>query len=98
YREEVGAEGFVEAPVGTGPFMFKEWDKGDHISYVANPNYWREGYPKVAEVVVKFMPESATRVAAIQTGEIDIAPRLTSDDISDLLGAPGVTIARYAVN
>jgi peptide/nickel transport system substrate-binding protein len=94
----VSKEEFAEHPIGTGPFMFEEWVKSDHLTVVANPNYWREGYPKLAEVVFKFMPESATRVAAVQTGEIDIAPRLTSDEIGDLIGAPGVTVVRYPVN
>jgi peptide/nickel transport system substrate-binding protein len=95
---EMGKEAFAQSPIGTGPFMFKEWIKGDHLTVVANPNYWREGYPKVAEIVFKFMPEAATRVAAVQTGEIDIAPRLTSEDAQGLLGVSGVTIIRYPVN
>lgn len=98
YYEEVGATGFAEKPVGTGPFMLEEWVKGDHITVVANPNYWRAGYPKLAEVIFKFMPESATRIAAIQTGEIDLSPRLTSEDAQGLLGAEGVTLVRYPVN
>jgi peptide/nickel transport system substrate-binding protein len=95
---EMGKEAFAQSPIGTGPFMFKEWTKGDHLTVVANPNYWREGYPKVAEIVFKFMSEAATRVAAVQTGEIDVAPRLTSEDAQGLLGVPGVQIVRYPVN
>jgi peptide/nickel transport system substrate-binding protein len=94
----VTAEEFAAAPIGTGPFMLEDWVQADHLSVVANPNYWREGYPKLERVVFRFLPESATRIAAVQTGEIDIAPRLTSDDVKPLLGAPGVTIIRYPVN
>jgi peptide/nickel transport system substrate-binding protein len=97
YYNEVGAAGFAENPVGTGPFMLDEWVKGDSITVVANPNYWREGYPKLEKVIFKFMSESATRIAAVQTGEIDIAPRLTSEDAAGLLGAPDVTLIRYPV-
>jgi peptide/nickel transport system substrate-binding protein len=98
YHAEVGKEGFAEAPVGTGPFMFQEWIKGDHLTVVANPNYWREGYPKVAEVVFKFMTESATRVAAVQTGEIDIAPRLSAEEADSLRDMEGVTVVNYPVD
>lgn len=98
YYEEVGATGFAEAPVGTGPFMLDEWIKGDSLTVVANPTYWRVGYPKLERVIFKFMPESATRIAAIQTGEIDISPRLTTEDATSLLGADDVTIIRYPVN
>ncbi len=95
YYNEVGEQGFVEHPIGTGPFMLVEWVKGDHITMRANPNYWREGAPRIAEVVFRSIPESATRVAAIQTGEIDIATRLTAEEAKSLLGAPNVQIIRY---
>jgi peptide/nickel transport system substrate-binding protein len=88
-------EEFAEHPIGTGPFMFEEWVKGDHLTVVANPNYWRAGYPKLAKVVFKFMPEAATRVAAIQAGEIDISPRLSSELAQGLLGESGVQILKY---
>jgi len=95
---EMGREAFAQRPIGTGPFVFKEWIKGDHLTVVANPNYWREGYPKVAEVVFRFMPESATRVAAIQAGEIDIAPRLTADEADLLAGYDDLTVIDYPVD
>lgn len=95
---EMGKEKFAQAPIGTGPFVFKEWIKGDHLTVTANPNYWRKGYPKVAEVVFKFLAEPATRVAAIQAGEIDIAPRLTKDDADQLAGNDKVGVLTYPVD
>jgi peptide/nickel transport system substrate-binding protein len=98
YWEEVGGdEGFGEAPVGTGPFVFEEWVKGDHITYKANPNYWQEGLPKVETLIFRPIPESTTRVAAIQTDEIDIVGRLSSEEAQSLLGAEGVTVIKYPV-
>jgi peptide/nickel transport system substrate-binding protein len=95
YYEEVGEEGFIEQPIGTGPFMFVEWVKGDHITMEANPNYWREGLPKVQNLVFRPIPESATRVAAIQTGEVDVVGRLSSEEAQSLLGVPNVKVIRY---
>ena len=95
YYEEVGEEGFVEQPIGTGPFMFVEWVKGDHITMEANPNYWREGLPKVQNLIFRPIPESATRVAAIQTGEVDVVGRLSSEEAQSLLGVPDVKVIRY---
>jgi peptide/nickel transport system substrate-binding protein len=95
YYEEVGEEGFGENPVGTGPFMFVEWVKGDHITMEANPNYWREGLPKVQTLIFRPIPESATRVAAIQTGEVDVVGRLSSEEAQSLLGVPNVKVIRY---
>jgi peptide/nickel transport system substrate-binding protein len=97
YVEEVGESGFAENPVGTGPFMFEEWAKGDHITYKANPDYWREGLPKIETLIFRPIPESATRTAAIQTGEVDIVGRLSSDEAQSLLGVPDVKVIRYPV-
>jgi len=97
YMEEVGVDGFLEHPIGTGPFMFEEWVKGDHITYKANPNYWLEGYPKVETLIFRPIPESATRVAAIQTDEIDIIGRLSAEEATSLLGVEGVQVISYPV-
>ncbi len=97
YIAEVGVDGFQEHPIGTGPFMFVEWVKGDHITYEANPNYWREGMPKVETLIFRFIPESSTRAAAIQTDEIDIVQRLSAEEAQQLLGEPGVRVIKYPV-
>jgi peptide/nickel transport system substrate-binding protein len=97
YMAEVGVDGFQEHPIGTGPFMFVEWVKGDHITYKANPNYWREGMPKVETLIFRPIPESATRVAAIQTDEIDVVQRLSAEEAQGLLGAAGVRVIKYPV-
>ncbi|MGD9145568.1 MAG: ABC transporter substrate-binding protein [Anaerolineae bacterium] len=97
YYEEVGEEGFNEFPVGAGPFKFVEWVKGDHITLEANPDYWDEGMPNVQNLVFRPIPESSTRVAAVQTGEIDVVQRLTSEEAQSLLGAPDVKVIRYPV-
>ena len=95
YYQEVGAEGFAEHPVGTGPFMFEEQVRGDHVTMVANPNYWRENVPSLAKVTFKPIPDSATRVAALQTGQIDLAQRLTSEEAERLKENPEIEIVTY---
>jgi peptide/nickel transport system substrate-binding protein len=97
YFQEVGQEGFDEHPMGTGPFMFVEWVKGDRIVMKANPDYWQEGVPKIENLIFRPIPESATRVAAIQTGEVDIVTRLSSEEAKSLLGVPNVTVIKYPV-
>ena len=98
YLAEVGEDGFAQHPVGTGPFQFVEWLKGDRIVYEANPNYWQEGYPMVQSLIFRPIPESATRVAAIQTGEVDIVTRLSSEEAQTLEGAPDVKVINYPVD
>jgi len=60
------------APIGTGPFVFKEWVRGSHILYERNPNYWDKPKPYVDRLIVKFIPDAAARTAAFETGEVDI--------------------------
>lgn len=63
---------YNKAPkVTLGPFQFKEWKSGDHITVVANPNYWR-GAPKAAEIVFKIIPDQNSLLAAMQSGEINV--------------------------
>jgi peptide/nickel transport system substrate-binding protein len=97
YVEQVGDVEFGNKPVGTGPYAFVEQVTGSHITYKANPNYWREGYPKIENIIFRPIPESATRVAAIQTGEVDIVGRLSAEEAQSLLGASGVQVIRYPV-
>jgi peptide/nickel transport system substrate-binding protein len=97
YMKKVGVDGFQQAPVGTGPFQFVEWVKGDHITYKANPNYWREGQPKIENLIFRPIPESATRVAALQTDEIDIVQRLSAEEAQALLGVESIRVIKYPV-
>ncbi len=61
-------------PVGSGPFVMKRWRKGQEVVYEANPNAWRK--PKVQTAVVKFIPESTTRVSALISGDVDVIDNL----------------------
>jgi len=95
YIAEVGIDEFANNPVGTGPFRFVERIPGDRIVYEANPDYWQAGKPGVANVTFRIIPDVATRVAAIQTGEVDIVNRLTVDDAAILQGASSVDVITY---
>lgn len=59
-------------PVGTGPFRFVRWLKDERIELEANEQHWR-GAPRIKRLVFKPIPDDAVRVAALQTGEVDIA-------------------------
>ena len=98
YYNEVGLTGFGQAPIGTGPFMLTEWVQGDKIVLDRNPNYWREGFPKLDRLIFRPITESSTRVAAIQTGEVDIVSRLSPDEAASLAGVPGVNVIEYPTN
>lgn len=60
------------APIGTGPYVFKEWVRGSHILYERNPNYWDKPKPYIDKLVVKIIPDAATRTIALETGALDL--------------------------
>ena len=57
-------------PVGTGPFKFVEWKKGQYIRLDKNEDYWKEGYPLLDRVVARVIPDASTRTAAMENGEV----------------------------
>ncbi|MCG8710276.1 ABC transporter substrate-binding protein [Brenneria sp. 4F2] len=60
------------APIGTGPFVFKQWVRGSHIIYQRNPNYWDRPKPYIDQLIVKFIPDAASRTIAFETGALDL--------------------------
>ncbi|ANF95987.1 ABC transporter substrate-binding protein [Paenibacillus bovis] len=81
-------ENFKSNPVGTGPFVFKEWKRSDSITLDKNPNYWQQGLPKVDQVIVRSIPDNTARFNALQNGEIDLMEDLSPDDLATLESNP----------
>jgi peptide/nickel transport system substrate-binding protein len=68
---------FYKHPVGTGPFMMKEFAKGSHITFARNPNYWEAGKPYLDSVRFNFVSDSNTRILALRAGDahvMDVVP------------------------
>jgi peptide/nickel transport system substrate-binding protein len=59
-------------PVGTGPFVFKEWVPNSHFTATANPHYWRPGLPHLEQITFKPIIDSQARAEALKSGTIDI--------------------------
>ena len=75
-------------PVGTGPFIVKEWIRGTIIRMVANPHYWR-GPPKLAEVDYKIIPDENTILTQLRTHEADMeynAPAVQTPSFKEIQG------------
>ena len=62
---------FIENPVGTGPYKWREFVSGDHITLDAFAEYW-DGPPKIPTLVYKILPDANTQVAQLRTGEVDM--------------------------
>lgn len=70
-------------PVGTGPYEFVEYKKGQYTKYKAFKDYWG-GTPKCDTLTIKPIPDVSTRYTALETGEIDIATGLTVNEVSKI--------------
>ena len=79
-----GDEAASLKPIGTGPFILSSWVKGEHVTFKANPNYYLPDVPKVETLVWRAIPEAAARVAALQTGQVDIALRIPPHQVAAL--------------
>jgi|TARA_Y100000815_G_scaffold275270_1_gene312607 peptide/nickel transport system substrate-binding protein len=81
-----------EAPVGTGPFKFAEWKRGDYIRLEANKDYWQEGKPYLDEVFAKAIPQAASRLQALKAGEVDFIPGyyVSASDYGLVRNTPGL--------
>jgi peptide/nickel transport system substrate-binding protein len=81
-------EAFERAPVGTGPYRVKEFRLDQRLVLEAHGDYFA-GAPNVREIVLTVMPEPATRLAALQSGEIDIMTDATVDQARVIRGLRG---------
>ena len=80
YFDKVGMEGFRKEPVGTGPITFVEWKKDERLVFEANKRYWRTPLP-YDRVIYKPYPETAARIAALLTGEVDFITAVPPDQV-----------------
>jgi peptide/nickel transport system substrate-binding protein len=68
-----GSDTLDKVMVGTGPFMFKEWVTGDHLTLVRNPHWWGGGgRPYLNEIRVKFDPDPNAELNELRTNAIDM--------------------------
>ena len=87
--------------IGTGPFKFKEWKRGQWVELVRNPDYFVKGRPYLDGVRYTVIVERGTRVAALQANQIDVAyPGETTLSIHEQLKAavPGMVFTETASN
>ncbi|MCR2800394.1 MULTISPECIES: ABC transporter substrate-binding protein [unclassified Microbacterium] len=86
YMEEVGPEQFAKSPIGTGPFVFVSDNPGRGIILERNEDYFGE-VAKVERLVIKVIPETASRIAALQSGEAHIIGNVPADLAATLFGS-----------
>jgi peptide/nickel transport system substrate-binding protein len=85
---DINTAAYNVKPIGTGPFIFQEWQRGTIIRMTANPHYWR-GAPKLKEVDYKIIPDETTILTQLRTHEADMefnAPASQTPSFKDITG------------
>lgn len=83
YYEQVGADLPKRKPLGTGPWVAQNWVPGDRYELTANKGYWR-GAPKVDRLIIRQIPEAATRISALISGEVHVIEEVPVDVIAEI--------------
>jgi len=91
---------FNVKPVGTGPFKFAEWRRGQYIHLTRNEHYWKPGLPGMDGIYYRICPTPEQRLVAMETGAVDVA---MADDIdtvvaSRLINNPDIVTRTDAYN
>ena len=79
-------------PIGTGPFKFVEWQPGVQSRFVKNPDYFISGKPYVDELECLSIPDSSSRLEALQAGDIDAMISVEFSQAKALQGSPSVKL------
>ena len=101
FVETNGVNALEQSPVGTGPFKFVEWVIGSHVTLVRNDEYWGT-VPSFENLTIRFITDDTARMVALETGEIDIASEIQTEDIQravagEVEGVIGYTTPSYKV-
>ncbi len=89
---ETDKDALQQAPVGTGPFRFAEWQPNAFIRLERFDGYRTEGQPALDGVRFQFVPEAATRQVGLLSGEYHLLPGIDPATALQLQGQPGVTL------
>ncbi len=84
-----------ENPVGTGPYMFESWERGQQITAVRNADYWGDA-PSIDAFTVRFIPDKQTSLAALQAGEVDLVLDILPEQVPLVPQALSVPATEYS--
>ncbi|MCF7946159.1 MAG: ABC transporter substrate-binding protein [Spirochaetia bacterium] len=92
--------------VGTGPYMLDEWVADNSMTLVRNPDYFEEGLPMAEKVVFRVIPEEASLLAGVKSGELNIATindgatirQAKNDKNVVVMNKPGMNVRVFSFN
>ena len=88
---ELGPEGFAVNPVGSGPYRFREWERGSRIVFEKNYDHWLAPDSNVDVIEFRIVPDISSRAIGLETGELDFVMRTDPIDAARLDALPNIT-------
>lgn len=85
---------FNKNPIGSGPYVFKEWTLGDSVTFEAFADYF-EGAPAIKDMTWKIIPEGSSRTIALEAGEVDMVVEVESMDAARLDESEDITLLKH---
>lgn len=97
--KDLNTDAYNQTPLGTGPFVVKEFKRGQYVTIDRNPDYWRrddkgQPLPYLDRIVFKILPDSNTLVTQIRSGEVQFAYAVPYSQAKQLEGAKGIEIIK----
>lgn len=97
---------FMNAPVGTGPYIFKTRVRGTSVTLIANPHYWRAGQPAADNLTYKVLPNEKTALVNLRSGMIDFSDSFPVRELANYanhekitaINSPGMAYTGLALN
>jgi len=89
--EAMGEDAYGQAPVGTGPFAFAQWDRNEQIVLESYDDHWR-GLADIDRLVIRPIPEDFIRFAALQAGEVDIIGNIAPERVPEVEADPDLRV------
>ena len=97
YYERVGREGFMENPIGSGPYRLVDYQRNSRIVLEAYDKYWA-GPAKIKKVTFQVIREPSVRIAAIQSGQVDFIHNISVREVQRLGALPNLVAALHPIN
>ena len=89
----------LENPIGSGPYKFVSWEKGQNVVLEANEDYWdAENAPKTKNVIFRFIAENSSRVTALTNGEVDIIDGIDASVVPTITDAGNELFSEDGMN
>src|SRR5262249_55955614 len=73
-------------PIGTGPYRFQRWNRGDRVELVRNDAYWNK-VPAISRATFRFIPDAQAQVSALRAGDVDALSNLAAQEAAEQLKA-----------